>query len=285
MVVTTTSAAALGRRVGGAGVDPADRAGALVLLTLLAGVLMIVAGVAAPRALHPLRLALGDARLPHRRRGQHHLRPARRPHRRRRRAAASALAKAIDVIAHPGGIDVPSLLVGLGRAGLIVVVLAPHPAGDRQRARRAGGARPSSCSCAGLDSVPRSTTAGRSRAGSRCRRCPTSACSVDLVAGAAAVAAIVLVQGAGVAEAAPNPDGRRRTPTGLHRPGRRQRAVGLFRGHAGRRLGRLRRRSTSRPAPGRRWAAIFSGLWMLIILRRLLRRRRQGAPCRRWPRS
>ena len=45
MVITTTSAAALAAGSGISGVAPADRAGALVLLTLLAGAFMVAAGI------------------------------------------------------------------------------------------------------------------------------------------------------------------------------------------------------------------------------------------------
>ena len=77
MVITTTSAASLAAGSAVAVVDEAHRAGALALLTLLAGGFMVVAGVLPARPLHPVRVPLGDARLPHRRRGEHHLRPAR----------------------------------------------------------------------------------------------------------------------------------------------------------------------------------------------------------------
>lgn len=61
--------------------------------------------------------------------------------------------------------------------------------------------------------------------------------SMELLGGAAAVAALVLIQGAGVAEAVPNPDGSRGST-------RRDFAAGA----------------------ASRWAAIWSGLWMAVIL-------------------
>jgi len=88
----------------------------------------------------------------------------------------------------------------------------------------------------------------------------------SLVAGALAVAVIVLVQGAGVAEAAPNPDG---TSSDANRDiiaqGAANLASGFFRGVlVGGSVGQtaLNVRSGART----RWASIWSGLWMLVIL-------------------
>jgi len=90
--------------------------------------------------------------------------------------------------------------------------------------------------------------------------------SFSLVAGALAVAVIVLVQGAGVAEAAPNPDG---TPSDANRDiiaqGAANLASGFFRGVlVGGSVGQtaLNVRSGARS----RWASIWSGLWILLIL-------------------
>ncbi len=79
MVITTTSAAALAAGSTLSGVEAADRPAALFLLTILAGVAMIAAGAVQARALHAVRLALGDDRVPHRDRRQHHPRADPRP--------------------------------------------------------------------------------------------------------------------------------------------------------------------------------------------------------------
>ena len=68
-----------------------------------------------------------------------------------------------------------------------------------------------------------------------------------LIGGALAVAAIVLVQGAGVAESAPNLDGRSNANQDFIAQGTANVAGGRLPRHAGRRLGRARRRSTSPP--------------------------------------
>jgi SulP family sulfate permease len=90
--------------------------------------------------------------------------------------------------------------------------------------------------------------------------------SLDLIAGAAAVAVIVLVQGTGVAEAAPNPDGSQSDPNrDFIAQGIGNIASGLFRGQpVGGSVGQT---ALNVAAGGRsRWAAIFSGVWMLLIL-------------------
>ena len=90
--------------------------------------------------------------------------------------------------------------------------------------------------------------------------------SFSLVTGALAVAAIVLVQGAGVAEAAPNEDGAASNPNqDIIAQGAGNLASGLFRGlPVGGSVGQT---ALNVSAGGRtRWAAIWSGLWMLVIL-------------------
>ena len=90
--------------------------------------------------------------------------------------------------------------------------------------------------------------------------------SLDLIAGAAAVAVIVLVQGTGVAEAAPNPDGSQSDPNrDFIGQGIGNVASGLFRGQP---VGGSVSQTALNVAAGARsrWASIFSGLWMLLIL-------------------
>ena len=90
--------------------------------------------------------------------------------------------------------------------------------------------------------------------------------SLDLIAGAAAVAVIVLVQGTGVAEAAPNPDGSQSDPNrDFIAQGIGNVASGLFRGQP---VGGSVSQTALNVAAGARtrWASIFSGVWMLLIL-------------------
>jgi SulP family sulfate permease len=90
--------------------------------------------------------------------------------------------------------------------------------------------------------------------------------SLPLVTGALAVAAIVLVQGSGVAEAAPNRDGTTSNPNqDFVAQGVGNVAAGFFRGQpVGGSVGQT---ALNKAVGGRtRWAAICSGLWMLVIL-------------------
>ena len=87
-----------------------------------------------------------------------------------------------------------------------------------------------------------------------------------ILLGALSVAVIVLVQGVGVSEAAPNPDG---SPADANRDfiaqGAGNLASGLFRGQP---VGGSVGQTALNVAAGARgrWASIFSGLWMLAIL-------------------
>lgn len=121
MLVTTTSASALAAGTAVASVDPAERADALFLLTLLAGVAMLAAaalrlgrytrfvshsvmtgfltGVALNILLGQLPDLLG--------------------------ASASGpfpLAKALDIVVHPGRIDPATLAVGVGALAVLLIV-------------------------------------------------------------------------------------------------------------------------------------------------------------------
>jgi sulfate permease, SulP family len=90
--------------------------------------------------------------------------------------------------------------------------------------------------------------------------------SFSLVTGALATAAIVLVQGAGVAEAAPNPGDVQPNPNqDIIAQGIGNLASGFFRGIAV--GGSVGQTALNVSVGGRtRWAAIWSGIWMLVIL-------------------
>jgi SulP family sulfate permease len=90
--------------------------------------------------------------------------------------------------------------------------------------------------------------------------------STSVLTGAVVIAVIVLVQGAGVAEAAPNPDGTPSDTNGdFKAQGIANLAAGLFRGQP---VGGSVGQTALNAAAGARtrWASIFSGLWMLAIL-------------------
>jgi SulP family sulfate permease len=90
--------------------------------------------------------------------------------------------------------------------------------------------------------------------------------SLDLVTGALAVAAVVLVQGAGVSQNVPNPDGSRSSASrDFIAEGVANVASGFFRGlPVGGSLSATALNVVS--GAGTRWAAVFAGLWMAMIV-------------------
>lgn len=93
----------------------------------------------------------------------------------------------------------------------------------------------------------------------------------DLLAGAAAIAAIILVQGAGVAESAPNRDG---TPSSMNRDFIGQGAGNVLSSlfHGTPVGGSVSTTAINMAAGARsRWSTIFGGIWMLVILVALAR--------------
>jgi SulP family sulfate permease len=175
------------------------------------------------------------------------------------------LAKAIDVLTHPGRIDLASLLTGLGALAILLVLARTRMA--VVSALIALAIPTIVVVLAGADSVARVGDSGAIPRGIPLPHLPDlSLFSFSLVTGALAVAAIVLVQGAGVAEAAPNEDG---TASDANRDiiaqGVGNLASGFFRGlPVGGSVGQT---ALNVSAGGRtRWAAIWSGIWMLVIL-------------------
>jgi sulfate permease, SulP family len=263
MVVTTTTAAALAAGSTLGDFSSADRPEALFVLTALAGVMMIAAGllrwgrftrfvsvsvltgflsgVAVNIILGQLADLLGSPQ-----------------------KGSPAVVKAFNVVTHPSQMSLTAAAVGVG-ALLLMVVLT--------RTRIASVASLVALAVPTLLSLGASNLARVKDAGEIPRGIPTPhipqlslLSSFDLIAGAAAVAVIVLVQGTGVAEAAPNPDG---SPSDSSRDfiaqGIGNLCSGLVRGQpVGGSVGQT---ALNVAAGGRsRWASIFSGLWMLLIL-------------------
>lgn len=263
MVITTTSAAALAAGSGISGVADGDRAGALALLTVMAGAVMVVAGalklgrytrfvshsvmlgfltgIAVNIVLGQLSDLTGAP-------GE----------------GSTNLAKGLDVLAHPGRMDPSTLLVGVGALVLLVVLARTRLA---VLSALAALAVPTVVAIvAGLDSVVRVDDSGPIPRGFPVPALPDlDQFSLSLVVSAAAVAAIVLVQGAGVAESAPNDDGPSDANQDFVAQGAGNLAAGLFKGMpVGGSVGSTALNVT---AGGRtRWAAIWSGLWMAVIL-------------------
>ena len=264
MVITTTSAAALAAGSALEGVAQEERADALILLTLLAGLIMVVAALAhVGRYLrfvsHSVMLgfltgiavniilgqipdmlgveAVGDIAV-----DQGHQCAGR---------TAEIVWAALAV-----GLAALALLILLARTRLglfssVIALVVPTVV----------------VILAGAGSVQRVRDVGTIPSGLPLPRLPDlSALSPGVITGALAVAAIVLVQGAGVADAAPNPDGSRsNSDTDVAAQGMGNIASGLFGGQpVGGSVGQTALNVSA--GAKSRWGAIWSGLWMLLIL-------------------
>jgi SulP family sulfate permease len=263
MVITTTSAAALAAGSGISGIAAEDRAGALTLLTVIAGALMLVAGI--------LRLGRYTRFVSHSVMlgflsgvgvniifGQlSDLTGA-------PTQGSTNLQKAIRVLAHPGRWDLSSLLVGL--AALAILVLLSRTRLAVVSALLALAVPTIVVLVFGLDSVTQVEDGGAIPKGFPLPALPDfGQLSGSVLAAAAAVAAIVLVQGAGVAESAPNDDGTSDANQDFVAQGAGNLAAGLFKGMpVGGSVGSTALNVT---AGGRtRWAAMWCGIWMAVIL-------------------
>lgn len=264
MVITTTTAAAIAAGSAVSGFDAEQRPEALFLLTLLAGLVMVAAGLLklgrytrfvshsvmtgflTGVAVNIVCGQLGDLA------GVS-------------AEGANSLAKALDVVTHPASIDLASLMAGLVALGvlfglartplktvsalvaLIVPTLAVVLADAASVAR-----------VEDIGEIPRSL--------------PTPALpdlslvSASLVVNACAIAVIILVQGAGVSESAPNADGR---PSNMNQDFLAQGLGNLASGVlSGQPVGGSVGQTALNVSVGARtrWAAIWSGLWMVVIL-------------------
>ena len=264
MIITTTSAAALAAGSALAGVAPDQRPGAVALLVILAGAVLVAAGVARlgryTRFVSysvmigfltgiSVNIVCGQV-------ADLTGAPAQ---------GAFPLAKAVDVLSHPGRINLASLLTGLGALAILVLLARTRLA--KVSSLFALVIPTVVIALAGAESVARAGDAGGIPGGIPLPHLPDFRLfSFSLVTGAVAVAAIVLVQGAGVAEAAPNPGEARPNPDqDIIAQGAGNLASGLFRGIP---VGGSVGQTALNVSVGARtrWAAIWSGIWLLVIL-------------------
>lgn len=264
MVVTTTSASALAVGSTLTEVDPAQRSGAIVMLTLVAGVMMIVAailrlgkytrfvshsvmtgfllGISANILFGQLPSLLGA--------------PVQ---------GSIAAEKALHVVLHPLDFDWRAAVVGV-LAMMLLIGLA------RTRLRTVAALFALIVPMIvvlvfGWSTVGTVADTGEIPTGIPLPHLPEwSALSPSLVVGALAVTVIVLVQGAGVAESAPNPGGSRSSvDRDFTAQGIGNVFAALFRGMpVGGSVGQTAINDSS-GARGR-WGGIWSGIWILVIL-------------------
>lgn len=264
MVITTTSASALAAGSAISGFATEDRSRVLILLTVLAGILMILAGV--------FRLGRYTRFVPHSVMigflsgvGANILLGQLPNFFGAKVSGDYPLAKAWDLLIHPGRIEWGATFAGIA-AMLLLLALA------RTRAAPYSALIsliiPSvAVAVWGSASIQLVRDVGEIPQGLPMPALPRlSDLSLGVVSGAVAVAALVLIQGAGVSEAAPNPDASRSDPNeDFIAQGVGNVLAGLFRGQpVGGSVGQTALNVTS-GARGR-WAAIFSGLWMSVIL-------------------
>jgi SulP family sulfate permease len=257
MIVTTTSAGALAAGDALSGLTGDERAGALALLLVLAGGLQIAAGLLRLGRFtgfvsHSVMKAflLGIAvlivlgQLPQLSGAEVE--------------GDSALERALDLFLHPGRIELGSLAAGFGALALVLVLTRTSL---RIVAALAAVAIPSLVVWAldaGVEVV------GEVPAGLPTPELPPlSAFSFDLLTGAAALAAIILVQGAGVAQSAPSPDPS--PDADFRSQGFANVASGLVRGiPVGGSLGQTALNLSS--GARTRWASVATGLCIALVL-------------------
>lgn len=264
MVITTTSAAALAAGSALAPLPAEDRPAALFLLVLIAGVVMVLAGVL--RLGRYTRFVSHSVMIGFLTGVAVNIVAGQIPDLTGAEAEGNvAIAKALDVLLNPSAIHLGSLLVGVAAIAILII-------GERTPWATFGAivalAVPTLAVIV-LEMVDVAVVSdiGEIPLGIPMPQLPDlRSTSFEVITGALAVAAIVLVQGTGVAESAPNRDGSRSNPNqDFIAQGAGNIASGLFRGLP---VGGSVGQTALNIAAGARsrWASIFSGLWMLLIL-------------------
>ena len=264
MVISATSAAALAAGSALQNVAPDQRPAAIALLVILVGIALVAAGIARLGRytrfvsysvmigfLSGISVNIVCSQIADLTGTQAH--------------GDFPLAKAIDVLIHPSAIDLPSLLAGLSALAILVVLARTRLA--VMSALIALVIPTLVVILAGADQVARVGDQGAIPRGIPLPQLPDPRfLSFSMVTGALAIAAIIIVQGAGVAEAAPNPGNARPNPNqDIIAQGAGNLAAGFFRGIAvGGSVGQTALNVTV--GAKTRWASIWSGVWMLIIL-------------------
>ena len=264
MVITTTSAAALAAGSAVAIVPADERPAALFLLTLIAGGLMVVAGVL--RLGRYTRFVSHSVMIGFLTGVAVNIVAGQIPDLVGAEAEGRfAIAKAFNVLTDPASINPASLAVGLGAIAILLLV-GRTPLGSFA-AIFALAVPTLAAILLDATSVAVVSDVGEIPQGLPLPVLPElSQININVIVGAMAVAAIVLVQGSGVAESAPNRDGSRSNANqDFIAQGVGNIASSLFRGQP---VGGSVGQTALNIAAGARtrWASIFSGLWMLLIL-------------------
>ena len=174
------------------------------------------------------------------------------------------IAQTLDLLSDPGDFNPASIAVGVVTLVLAAVL-------RRTRARGFAGLAaivvPSVIvAVVGLESVQIVRDVGEIPRGLPLPALPSFAETLVVLPGAMAVAVVVLVQGAGVSQSVPNPDGSRsRLSRDFIAQGAANVAAGFFRGLP---VGGSLSATALNVVSGatRRWAAIFAGVWVAVIV-------------------
>jgi SulP family sulfate permease len=265
MVVTTTSAASLAAFSALQPVPPEDRLTSLFLMTVMAGALMVLAGFFGLGRftafvshsvmigfLTGVAVSILLGQIPDLAGAEVE--------------ASGSVGGAFEVLLNPGSIDFPSLLVGLAALGLLIVL--PITKLGKYAALIALIVPSVIVALVGyFDTVLQVADSGEIVRGLPLPVFPSlGQFSFELLAGAFAVAAIVLVQGAGVSQSYPNPDRSRSDQnTDFMAQGWANIGAGMFRGIP---VGGSVSQTALNVSVGARdrWASVISGVWMLVVL-------------------
>ena len=264
MLITTTSAAALAAGSALESIPAEERSDAMLILTLLAGAILIgcavlrlgryirfvshsvmlgfLTGVAVNIVLSQIPDILGVSA-----------------------SGDFAAAKAWDALSRPQ--DILWASVATGAAALVLLVVLANTRVGLFSAVIALAVPTAVVAIVNSPNVATVSDVGSIPSGIPMPQLPDLAVfDLGILTGALAVAAIVMVQGAGVANAAPNLDGSRSNANqDIAAQGTANVAASLFTGQpVGGSVGQTALNLTT--GARSRWAGIFSGVWMLVIL-------------------
>jgi sulfate permease, SulP family len=264
MVITTTSAAALAAGSALQNVPSAQRPAAVSLLAVMVGIALVAAGIARLGRytrfvsysvmigfLTGISVNIACSQVAGLTGAPAH--------------GDFPLAKALSVLVRPSAIDLAALLTGLSALAILVLLARTRLAVVSPLIALVIPTLV--VVLAGAGQVARVGDQGDLPQGIPLPHLPDpTLLSFGMVTGALAIAAIVIVQGAGVAEAAPNPGNARPEPNqDIIAQGAGNLAASFFRGIP---VGGSVGQTALNVAAGSRtrWAAIWSGVWMLVIL-------------------
>lgn len=262
MVITTTAAASLTAGQSLVGVPGEDRERALFMMVVIIGVLQLMAGAlrlgrltrfvsysVSTGFLTGIAVLLILSQLPAMTGIE--------------ASASNRLVQTYDLLTRLGDVHVPSLVLGVGT---IVLAVALSRTRIGAVGRLIAVVLASVAAVVAMEGVGTVADVGDIPRSVPLPEVPEIRVALDVLTGAMSVAIVILVQGAGVSQSVPNPDGTRSSASrDFLAQGAANLACGLFRGLP---VGG----SASATALGvtsgarTRWTAIFAGLWMAVIL-------------------